>query len=496
MHFRFTTGMALLIAGAWSAGWLPDSACAQNLPMQKSGESSRSADNPLTPKQPGVAAPRTAKIDDKSAEVLRAASDFYAKLQSLTVTLKLSQTVTQGEEKETISNEVLVAAQHPNLISTKVVRGRGANLTCDGRKLQIIFQGKKHHVEQPAPADFEAMFANQDNVTASGLILLSDFLCSDPYNQIIRKASEIRYEALETVEGKKAHRMTFVQGGVDFRVWVQAEGEPLLLQASPDIDAINRRRGGMPPGMDMPKIEAVFHFLDWSINPALGSERFALAQADSSDAAGSVREAMMKEEGEGRNSKATAKLLGKPAPDFELPQLNGGKVKLSELKGKKVVVLDFWATWCPPCRRGLPILEKVAEEFSGKDLAVFAVNESEKEEKVRMFMSQQKLNLAVLLDSDSSVGDLYGAEAIPRTVLIARDGTVQRIHEGLSPTLEVDLRKDLDTLLAGKSLLAPQAKEQAKPANSSAEAPGAAAEASDKATTDSAPAATPAPNNQ
>jgi len=124
-------------------------------------------------------------------------------------------------------------------------------------------------------------------------------------------------------------------------------------------------------------------------------------------------------------------LEGQPATDFTLETLAGSKpVKLSELKGR-VVVLDFWATWCGPCRRWLPIVEQASRDYASKGLAVFAVNERETDSKVRAYLDQQKLDLPVLMDRSGTVGSIYRASSIPLTVVVGKDGFVLRVMVGL-----------------------------------------------------------------
>src|SRR5262249_3019529 len=110
---------------------------------------------------------------------------------------------------------------------------------------------------------------------------------------------------------------------------------------------------------------------------------------------------------------------------------------LSGLKGR-VVLLDFWATWCGPCRGWLPIVAKAHRDFAAKGLSVFAVNEREPESKVRAYLAQQKLDLPVLMDRSGTVGTSYRANSTPLTVVVGRDGNVVRILVGLHD--EEDLR--------------------------------------------------------
>lgn len=137
-------------------------------------------------------------------------------------------------------------------------------------------------------------------------------------------------------------------------------------------------------------------------------------------------------------------LEGKPAPAFELEGLDGKKVKLADLKDN-VVVLDLWATWCGPCRAGLPILDKVYQARKDKKLKVYAVNLEEEKEAVAAFVKETKLGLPVLLDSTGETGKAYGANAIPETVIIGKDGIIKKVLVGLHK--QEDLEKEIDDVL-------------------------------------------------
>ena len=122
-------------------------------------------------------------------------------------------------------------------------------------------------------------------------------------------------------------------------------------------------------------------------------------------------------------------LEGKPAADFELKDVDGKTVKLSDVKGS-VVVLDFWATWCPPCRAGLPHLAAASEKYKDKGVKVYAINQQEERETVTKFIAEQKLTLVTLLDTDGEVGRKYGVSGIPQTVVIGRDGKILKVFVG------------------------------------------------------------------
>jgi peroxiredoxin/outer membrane lipoprotein-sorting protein len=140
-------------------------------------------------------------------------------------------------------------------------------------------------------------------------------------------------------------------------------------------------------------------------------------------------------------------LEGQPAPDFSLQSLDGKTYKLSDLKGK-VVLIDFWATWCGPCREELPSIEKLHKEFSGKGLVVLGINDEDKE-KVQQFVNQQKLTFPTLLDSGGAVARTYKVNAIPRVILIDKDGKIVKDITGYYPENEKILRELITKLLGG-----------------------------------------------
>jgi len=123
---------------------------------------------------------------------------------------------------------------------------------------------------------------------------------------------------------------------------------------------------------------------------------------------------------------------GSDAPTVEIPLLDGGTLDLAALRGK-VVVLDFWATWCAPCVESMPVVRKVGEELAGKGVVTVAVNGDDgdrREELVRHFLRRQKLEgLTVALD-DGSAARAFEVTALPTLVVIGRDGKVATAHLG------------------------------------------------------------------
>ncbi len=121
---------------------------------------------------------------------------------------------------------------------------------------------------------------------------------------------------------------------------------------------------------------------------------------------------------------------GMVAPDFELTMFDGSVVKYADLKGK-VVLLNFWATWCPPCRAELARVEKdIIEKFKGEDFVFLPVSRGEKKETVAAFREKMGYTFPMGLDTDSSIYKKYAETYIPRNFLIGKDGKVVKASVG------------------------------------------------------------------
>ncbi len=114
---------------------------------------------------------------------------------------------------------------------------------------------------------------------------------------------------------------------------------------------------------------------------------------------------------------------GSPAPDFELPALSGGSLRLSELRGR-VVLLNFWATWCKPCEDEMPAMERLHRQLQGQGLALLAVSVDDAPEPVEAFRRRLGLSFPILLDPGQEVSRRFQTFRFPETLLIDREGSV------------------------------------------------------------------------
>lgn len=144
---------------------------------------------------------------------------------------------------------------------------------------------------------------------------------------------------------------------------------------------------------------------------------------------------------------------GDKAPDFRLAGLSGKAVTLTDLqrdaKGiKQVVLLDFWATWCPPCRAEVPHLQKLHEKYGKKGLVVAGISQdSDGARAVKPFAEKNKLTYTQLLDQKHEAARKYKVGPIPTTYLVGRDGRIKNVHLGFAPGMEKALEEEIRSLL-------------------------------------------------
>ncbi|MDH3560616.1 MAG: TlpA family protein disulfide reductase [Gammaproteobacteria bacterium] len=135
------------------------------------------------------------------------------------------------------------------------------------------------------------------------------------------------------------------------------------------------------------------------------------------------------------SSTVSAGTVQAPAPDFTLKSDSGENLRLSEMRGE-VVLINFWASWCGPCRQEMPILSELHDKYKAMGFTVLGINVEENSSDARKLLKEMPVSFPVLFDNDSSVSKQYDVAAMPSTVLVDRDGNMRYLHKGYKPGLE------------------------------------------------------------
>jgi thiol-disulfide isomerase/thioredoxin len=121
-----------------------------------------------------------------------------------------------------------------------------------------------------------------------------------------------------------------------------------------------------------------------------------------------------------------------PAPAFSLPARGGGQVALADLRGQ-VVLINFWATWCGPCRKEMPLLEQISKKYQPLGFRMVAINVEEDGQLFDVFLREVPVTFPILLDPANGVSKLYKVSAMPSTVIVDRKGKIRYVHQGYKP---------------------------------------------------------------
>lgn len=141
-----------------------------------------------------------------------------------------------------------------------------------------------------------------------------------------------------------------------------------------------------------------------------------------------------------------AEITDSLAPDFTLKNRNGENIKLSELRGE-VVMINFWASWCAPCRQEMPLLEALHGKYSDLGFVLLGVNVEEDSTQAMALLKEIPVTFPVLYDNKNEVTKLYNVVAMPSTVIIDRDGKMRFLHRGYLPGYEEEYAKQVKALI-------------------------------------------------
>ena len=143
---------------------------------------------------------------------------------------------------------------------------------------------------------------------------------------------------------------------------------------------------------------------------------------------------------------ASGGLTGQAAPDFALKSSTGENLRLSEYRGD-VVMINFWATWCGPCRQEMPLLDELYSRYQRVGFSLLGVNIDDDSRKAMNMVSELGVSFPVLFDNRKEVSKMYEVDAMPVTVILDREGTVRHVHQGYKPGYEVKYLDQIRSLL-------------------------------------------------
>ncbi len=387
--------------------------------------------------------PLTAKISPDAKALLDQMTAAYGELKSLEVAGTISFDGDIAGKKEQEKDDFTGSFAAPNKFRHEMKGNMVAGST--GEKAYVLSVEENTYIQKEAPKDrvaadeapraiWDVLMTQNPSV---GLALASDMtrqlvgavavsaasMIPDVTPEMLEKGTEVSKVSEVNVGGTAYPALKVSNAMTEWTLAIDPKTH-LLRQVIVDQKKLLETAGQV----DVKKALLTLDYATVKPGAKVAGEQFAWA------APANARELTATAARHGGGSGEVASpLVGKPAPDFKLPGLDGKDVSLSEQKGS-VVVVDFWATWCGPCVESLPHLNKLYEDKKGAGLKVLAVSVDQDRAKVPPFVAETKLTLKVLLDSDEqSAAEKYGVTGIPQTVVIGKDGMVKKVFVGGDP---------------------------------------------------------------
>jgi thiol-disulfide isomerase/thioredoxin len=277
-------------------------------------------------------------------------------------------------------------------------------------------------------------------------VVTKALLADDPAAALLEGVQELSVAGAEEIDGSACTHLVARSESGNWDLWVATGDEPVPMKFVPTI-------GQLFFGGRNVDLSSTVIFDQWRLDPDFEAADFAFVPGEGCEKVDSLSDFANQAQRERLTARpALHSTVGFPIKPLSLVGVDGSRFDASMQKDK-IVVLDFWASWCGPCRVSLPIVAQVCKEYADKGIVFRAVNLKEDAETIRAFLQEEPIDASVVMDADGAAAVAYRVEAIPHTVIIGRDGSVEAVHVGASEGMEAKLRKQLDALLEGKSLV-------------------------------------------
>ena len=423
---------------------------------------SLSAQDPIPVRVPKPAAPKNEVAASKeAADELARALHFLHTLPSFHMKARANLNL-EDEQRPDFAFTLTMAA--PNQF--RVDCGGSGLLVSDGKQmLRDWFQAI--HAVGPAPKSLGEWLRGEPSPHFVSITTLRGLFAPSGTEPSLLDAKTVALLGEEKIGDKQALHLAVRDEKLACELWVQKGSEPWLLRYRPKWGHIDHEANTLEfyAGDLWLEVE--------SCSRELPKDAFALVAPEKSRRVDDLAEGVMEEqqrhmeemekqmaaEGGGeaevgatgeepappRSDEKPHATVGKPAPDVSWTLLDGTTQKLADLKGK-VVVLDFWATWCGPCVMGLPKISAVAKRYADQGVVFVACDIEEAKGGVEKFLARKKLEIACAI-VDQKFTKPFGVGGIPHTVMIGKDGVIQKVHIGFGPGQEKHFEADLRELL-------------------------------------------------
>ncbi len=397
---------------------------------------------PVTAQQ---APPKPVALEGPAGDAIKALCSEISDLASFEMELTFAGVNRQDQIRQSFLETYRIVVAKPNRLALIPTKGFfGPTVVSDGQFLWIYLPTLHEYTKEPVPADFDTLLNKDPRVTqivASITPLGPTLLSAEPCKSLMDGVEGIDYLEQADSNNTLAEKIALRQGPLTWQLSISQGDQRLPLLMSLDLTELLKQREDF--AKDFPfEVSRTWQMSTWRTPAPLNDDTFSFTPP------AGARE--VKQFSQTPESQPHHPLLDQDAPAFTLKTLDGKAISLADHHHKNIVILDFWATWCKPCRDALPAMSSVARQFKKHGVVFYAVNLGQSAADVRSFLDGNQLDVTVLLTgTDRKLSQDYGVKGIPQTVVIGKDGKVRQVHVGFTPETPAQLQAELNALING-----------------------------------------------
>lgn len=376
-------------------------------------------------------------MDAESEAILKSFSDRLAESDDRHAIITMSMKMELMGMNQSMDNTTEIFLRKPNQLNvTNTSPGMpGFQLVSDGEHVYRTLDMYDLFTKDPAPATSDDIeLINLGGSPFAGLMqgdaldIAKMIVHQNPLTYINNVADEVTY--LGTVEeGDASYEAIRISTAVTTYDFFFTQGDnPELVKMVPDIKSILENMPNMGEAAANMNLDFVFTVDQLNIAPEFDESTFTYVPPADSEQVADLMQGIMARQQEEMGGLP----VGRPAPEIKTELMNGDPFTLSDYQGEKIVILDFWATWCGPCRTAMPIMEEMAKEYADNDVVLITVNQGETREEIQEFLDSEGLHSTVAMDPTAEFGNKYKVKGIPTMVIVDKEGNVAGYYVGFN----------------------------------------------------------------
>ncbi len=366
---------------------------------------------------------------DAEAVLQRLAWQFD-NLKSFEFDTNITLTVQQPPITTVTQDRLKIAVKKPHYLRIQSGLEGDELIACNDEEMVSLNRSLNEVIYHPAPDTIlQALRTGEARRIASQAPLLENLLQEDIY-QGFAGTAQIERKPDETINGIACQRLGIKYNErSQFDLWIQATGqaEPIKMMAHMKVNDVT--------------VDLKWEFRNWSMDRIIDDRIFQYEAPPSYKRVAQFRQP----QSTGENHP----MLNRQAPDFQLKTADGQAISLASHKNQDIIILDFWASWCGPCRKAMPMIVRVSEAHRKKQVVLYPINYKEDEATVKQFLQETSFDIIVPLDIQGKVASAFGVSAFPTTMLIDKQGMIRAVHVGLPEDGDRILTSEIESIIAG-----------------------------------------------